>query len=55
MDVSLENLKGIIEPKWAHFGQKEGSGTAEKVVELMNDESFRRASGGSAPMMKGSP
>lgn len=48
MNVSLENLKAIMEPRWAHFGRKKTSETAEKVMELMNSEKFRIASGGEA-------
>lgn len=45
MDVSLENLKSVIEPKWAHFGRKKTLETSEKVMELMNSEKFRAAAG----------
>ena len=41
MDVSLENLKDILEPKWAHFGRKKNLETSEKVTELMNKDTFR--------------
>lgn len=51
MDVSLDSMKGHIEPQWANFGLKKDSATAEKVVELMNSENFRAATGGIAPMM----
>jgi small subunit ribosomal protein S10 len=50
MDVSLENLTNVIEPKWAHFGRKKTLKTSEKVMELMNSEKFRQASSGNAPM-----
>ncbi|KAI9881381.1 MAG: mitochondrial 37S ribosomal protein rsm10 [Pleopsidium flavum] len=41
MDVSLENLKQVLEPKWAHFGRKKNLDTSEKVVELLSSERFR--------------
>lgn len=41
MDVSLENLKQALEPKWAHFGRKKNLATSEKVMEMMHDEKFR--------------
>ncbi|KAL8923407.1 MAG: hypothetical protein Q9172_003156 [Xanthocarpia lactea] len=44
MDVSLENLKKTLEPKWAHFGRNKNLATSERVYELMNEESFRRTS-----------
>ncbi|KAH0538718.1 40S ribosomal protein mrp10 [Glutinoglossum americanum] len=34
MDISLENLKHILEPKWAHFGRKRNLETPEKVMEM---------------------
>lgn len=52
MDVSLENLKSVMEPKWAHFGRKKNMETAEKVLEMMNTEKYRLAATGNAPMSK---
>jgi len=52
MDVSLENMKGAADFKWAQFAQKQTLGTAEKAVELMNNESFSAAASGNAPMVK---
>ncbi|KAH0565798.1 mitochondrial 37S ribosomal protein rsm10 [Trichoglossum hirsutum] len=43
MDVSLENLKHVLEPKWAHFGRKRNLETSEKVMEMMNSENFKSA------------
>ncbi|MCJ1472843.1 mitochondrial 37S ribosomal protein rsm10 [Lambiella insularis] len=40
MDVSLENLKRVLEPKWAHFGRKKNSDTSEKVMEMLNSDRF---------------
>jgi hypothetical protein len=52
MDVSMENLRTVMEPQWSQFGRKKTSKTAEKVIELMNSEKFRLATGGDAPMMR---
>ncbi|KFY39403.1 hypothetical protein V494_04005 [Pseudogymnoascus sp. VKM F-4513 (FW-928)] len=41
MDVSLENLKSVMEPKWAHFGRNKNLQTSEKVLEVMNSEKYR--------------
>ncbi|KAI9810950.1 MAG: mitochondrial 37S ribosomal protein rsm10 [Pycnora praestabilis] len=49
MDVSLENLKHVLEPKWAHFGRKKTLGTSEKVMEIMSSDTFKDATDGSAP------
>lgn len=50
MDVNLENLKGAVEPKWAHFGRKKNLDTSEKVMELMNSEKYQAATHGNAPL-----
>lgn len=42
MDVSLENLKQAMEPKWAHFGRRKTLETSEKAFEMMRDEAFQR-------------
>ena len=41
MDVGLENMKRVLEPKWAHFGRKKTLDTSEKVVEMMTGDRFR--------------
>lgn len=41
MDVSLENMKRVLEPKWAHFGRKKNLDTSEKVMEMMAGYRFR--------------
>ena len=46
MDVSLENLKKVLEPKWAHFGRKKNLDTSEKVMEMMNSDRFRPVADG---------
>ncbi len=48
MDVSLENLKNVLEPKWAHFGRRRNLETSERVFEMMRRENFRQTS--DAPM-----
>ena len=50
MDVNLENLKGVVEPKWAHFGRKKNLDTSEKVMELMDSEKYQAATHGNAPL-----
>ena len=52
MDISMENLRAVMEPQWSQFGRKKTSKTTEKVMELMNSEKFRLAAGGDAPMMR---
>lgn len=44
MDVSLENLKESLEPKWAHFGRRKNPATSEKVYDMMNKDSLRHNS-----------
>ena len=41
MDVSLENLKQAMEPKWAHFGRRKTLETSERAFEMMRGEAFR--------------
>ncbi|KAI9746451.1 MAG: mitochondrial 37S ribosomal protein rsm10 [Claussenomyces sp. TS43310] len=50
MDVSVQNLENILEPKWTHFGRKRNLKTSEKVMDLMNTEKFKLASGHNQPM-----
>lgn len=42
MDVSLQNMKHVLEPKWAHFGRRKSLETSEKVFQLMSKENFRQ-------------
>ena len=46
MDVNLENLKQVIEPKWAHFGRKKNLDTSEKVMEMLDSPRFRNTADG---------
>lgn len=46
MDVNMDSLKQSLDAKWSHFGRKEPSETAEKVVELMNSAKYRRIDDG---------
>lgn len=50
MDISLENLKQTLEPRWAHFGRRKNLATSERVYEMMSNETFRQAS--DAPMSR---
>jgi ribosomal protein S10 len=50
MDMSLESMRSVIGPKWAHFGRKKTLGTSEKVMELMNSEKFQAAATANASM-----
>lgn len=47
MDVSLQNMKHVLEPKWAHFGRRKNLETSEKVFQLMSNEKFRQTEDGS--------
>lgn len=42
MDVSLENLKQAMEPKWAHFGRRKTLETSERAFEMMKGKAFQR-------------
>ncbi|KAI9677577.1 MAG: mitochondrial 37S ribosomal protein rsm10 [Caeruleum heppii] len=42
MDVSLENVKDALEPKWAHFGRKKNLETSEKVMEMLGSAQFNK-------------
>lgn len=44
MDVSLENLKQTLEPRWAHFGRRKNLETSERVYEIMNEGAFGNTS-----------
>jgi hypothetical protein len=52
MDLNLEEMKEELDSKFSLFGPKQGDETAEKVMELVNREDFRAASGGVAGMIK---
>lgn len=43
MDVSLENLKQAMQPKWAHFGRRKTLETSERAYEMMKDQAFQQA------------
>ncbi len=42
MDVSLENLKQAMEPRWAHFGRRKTLETSERAMEMMKDPAFQK-------------
>ncbi|KAL8795998.1 MAG: hypothetical protein Q9195_001574 [Heterodermia aff. obscurata] len=44
MDVSLENLRKKLEPKWAHFGRRRNLDTSEKAYQMMIDDNFKQTS-----------
>lgn len=48
MDVKLSKVADEMEPAWGNFGRQHNVQTAEKVMELMNSEKFRQATGHSA-------
>ncbi len=43
MDVSLENLKQAMQPKWAHFGRRKTLETSERAYEMMKHQAFQQA------------
>ena len=55
MDMDLETLKDRLDAEFSNFGPKKGEETAESVMELVNREDFRAASGGRAPMVQVHP
>ncbi|MCJ1430484.1 mitochondrial 37S ribosomal protein rsm10 [Sticta canariensis] len=46
MDVSLEDLKNGLEPRWASFGIPKNHETSKKVLEMMSRKEFRQTSDG---------
>ncbi|KAF7921289.1 uncharacterized protein EAE98_008715 [Botrytis deweyae] len=52
MDASMEEMKEVMEPQWELFGRGQSTKTADKVLEILNRESFKAAAGGSAPGMR---
>ncbi|TGO15211.1 hypothetical protein BTUL_0043g00660 [Botrytis tulipae] len=52
MDASMEEMKEVMEPQWELFGRGQSTETADKVMEILNRESFKAAAGGSAPGMR---
>ncbi|KAE9374881.1 ribosomal protein S10, partial [Stipitochalara longipes BDJ] len=52
MDAEMERMKGVVEPTLDLFAVKKGSAVEDKVLELINREDFRAASGGNAPMIR---
>ncbi|KAB8299879.1 hypothetical protein EYC80_000125 [Monilinia laxa] len=55
MDASMEEMKEVMEPQWELFGRRQGNETADKVMEILNRESFKAAAGGSAPGVRIEP
>ncbi|KAL8646039.1 MAG: hypothetical protein Q9210_006365, partial [Variospora velana] len=44
MDVSLENIKKSLQPRWPHFGRRKNLETSERVYGILDNEMFRRTS-----------
>jgi hypothetical protein len=49
MDVNMEQMKNVLEPTFRQFAFKKGSAIEDKVVEIINREDFRAATGERAP------
>ena len=43
MDVSLENLRKKLEPKWAHFGRRKNLDISEKAYQMMTSDVFKQS------------
>lgn len=52
MDAEMEKMKNEVEPTLRSFAFKKGSAVEDKVLELINREDFKAASGGNAPMIR---
>lgn len=44
MDISLENIKRSLQPRWAHFGRRKNLETSERVYGIMDNDTLRRTS-----------
>ncbi|KAK8909725.1 hypothetical protein ACHAP3_003436 [Botrytis cinerea] len=55
MDASMEEMKEVMKPQWELFGRGQSTETADKVMEILNRESFKAAAGGSAPGVRVEP
>jgi hypothetical protein len=55
MDVNMEQMKEVLEPTFRQFAFKKGSAIEDKVLEIINKEDFRAATGGNAPMIRTPP
>lgn len=55
MDIEMEQMKDPLDKTWGQIGvrkDKKGGPTSEKIMELVNRENFRAATGSNAPMIK---
>jgi hypothetical protein len=52
MDAQMEHMRAELDETLNNFAFKKGSETAQKVVEVINRENFRAASGGATPMQE---
>jgi hypothetical protein len=50
MDADLAKMKDVVDERFSLLGLKEGTKTAEKVIEFINKEDFKAGSGTNAPM-----
>lgn len=55
MDLDLQRLKENLDTEFSLFGPKKGHETASQVMEMVNKEDFRAASGGRAGMIQVHP
>ncbi|ESZ99454.1 tryptophanyl-tRNA synthetase-like protein [Sclerotinia borealis F-4128] len=55
MDASMEEMREVMAPQWELFGRRQGNETSDKVMEILNRESFKAAVGGSAPGVRVEP
>jgi hypothetical protein len=52
MDEQMEQMRSQVEPTLDLFALKKGSTVEDKVLELINREDFKAASGGNGPMIR---
>jgi small subunit ribosomal protein S10 len=55
MDIEMEQMKDTLEKTVGQIGvrrDKKGGPTSDKILELVNRESFRAATHGNAPMIR---
>jgi small subunit ribosomal protein S10 len=52
MDAQMEQMRDQLEPTLRQFAFKKGSEVENKVLELINREDFKAASGGNAPFIR---
>ncbi|KAH7321878.1 ribosomal protein S10 domain-containing protein [Rhexocercosporidium sp. MPI-PUGE-AT-0058] len=55
MDAQMEKMRDELESTLGDFAFKKNGETGKKVMEVINRENFRAATGGNAPMIKKTP